>query len=282
MTELTLEMIKELRERTGVGMSKCKEALVEANGDMDEAIGYLRKKGMASAVKKEGRETNEGRISAEESHDTIVLVKANAETDFVTKNEKFGQFVADLCKLALKSKPSSLEAFMNEACEHDPSLTVDQYRNLLIQSLGENIQVKAVEVIEKSPESSYGIYSHMGGRIVAIVEIEGAGGLESLAKGVAMHVAAEDPEYLSCEDIPAEIKAREEDIAKGQVKGKPENIIDKIVAGKFKAYCDQTCLLNQKFIKDTSVSVSAYVDQEAKKLGKPLKIKQFWRWQIGG
>ena len=282
MTELTLEMIKELRQRTGVGMSKCKEALVEAGGDMDGAIGYLRKKGMASAVKKEGRETNEGLISAEESCDAIVLVKANAETDFVAKNEKFGHFVVDLCKLAMKRKPVSPEAFLNETCEHDPSLTVDQYRNLMIQTLGENIQVTVVEVIKKSPESSYGIYSHMGGKIVSIVEIEGSSKVEALARDIAMHVAAEDPEYLRSEDIPAQVKAKEEEIAKGQVKGKPENIVEKIVVGKFKSYCDQICLLNQKFIKDVSLSVSAYIDSEAKKIGKLLKIKQFWRWQIGG
>jgi elongation factor Ts len=281
MTELTMEMIKELRERTGVGMSKCKEALVEANGDMEQAIHYLRKKGIASAVKKEGRETKEGKVVAEENGDTIVLLEANAETDFVTQNEKFIQFVHDLCQQALKTKPALLSTFLSETFEKDPSITIEEYRSLMMQALGENIQVKRLELIPKAANCSYGIYSHMAGKIITIVRIEGSGSAEHLAKDIAMHVAAEDPEYLAPEDVPAEIKAREEEIAKSQVVGKPANVVEKIVAGKIKAYCDQTCLLCQKFIKDTSLTVSAYVEQEGKKLGKPLKVKEFWRWQIG-
>ena len=281
MTNITPAMIKELREATGVGMRKCKNALVESGGDVQKAIDILRKAGMASAVKKEGRATKEGLIGTAEDNSTLVIVEANAETDFVVQNEKFGQFVHELCAQALDKKPASLEDFLNEPYIKDPSITIEQSRNLMVQSFGENVIIKRLAILPKTSDSSIGVYSHMGGKIVCVVELAGASGLEELAKSIAMHVAAEAPEYLTPNDVPQDVKEREEDIAKAQVKGKPENMIDKIVAGKYKAFCDQTCLVSQKYIKDNSKTVEAVVAEEAKKLGKDVTIKSFIRWQVG-
>lgn len=281
MKEITAEMIKALRERTGIAMGKCKEALVAAQGDMEKAVDHLRKAGLAAGVKKEGRDAKEGLILTAEDAHTLVIAEANAETDFVAQNERFKQFLQDVVHQALHSKPASLAEFIQQPYKKDPSLTIDQYRNLVIQALGENIQLRRLEVIAKGAKSSYGIYSHMGGKLVVIVEIEGAANQESIAKEVAMHVAAENPDYLRVEEIPAHVLAREEEIARSQVLGKPANIVDKIVSGKIKAFADQACLIHQKFIKDNSLSVGQFVEAEGKKVDKTLSVHKFWRWKVG-
>lgn len=281
MKEITSDMIKELRERTGVGMGKCKEALVLAEGDMEKAIDHLRKAGMAAGVKKEGRETKEGLVLTGEDKHTLVIAEANAETDFVAQNDRFKHFLHDVVKQALETKPKSLEDLAQQPYYKDQSISIDQYRNLVIQALGENIQLRRVETIHKHPNSSYGIYSHMGGKLVVVVEIEGASDQESIAKELAMHIAAENPEYLKPEEIPAHALAREEEIARATVQGKPENIVEKIVAGKIKAFAEQVCLIHQKYVKDNSVTVQQFLDVCAKKVGKPLSIRCFWRWKVG-
>lgn len=281
MKEITADMIKQLRERTGVGMGKCKEALVQAEGDLEKAIDVLRKAGMAAAGKKEGRETKEGLVLSAEDDSHIILAEANAETDFVVQNDRFKDFLQDCVKQALEGKVQTLEQLLAAPYYKDKSITIDQYRNLIIQALGENIQLRKLELIEKQPNSSYGIYSHMGGKIVVVVELAGASDQESIAKEIALHVAAENPDYLKVEEIPADVMAREEEIARSQVAGKPANIIDKIVAGKIKAFTEQFCLLNQKYVKDSSVTVQQFVDAQSKASGKTLSVKCFWRWKVG-
>lgn len=281
MKDITAEMIKDLRERTGVGMGKCKEALVLSEGDMEKAIDILRKAGMASAVKKEGRETKEGLILTAEDKHVLVVLEANAETDFVTQNDRFKHFVHDCAKQALETKPKSLTEFNEQPYFKDKSITIDQYRNLVIQALGENIQLRRLQIIHKDPNRSYGIYSHMGGKLVVTVELDGAADQADIAKEIAMHVAAESPEYLRPEEIPADVIAREEEIARSQVVGKPENVIEKIVAGKLKAFADQACLIHQKYIKDSSVTVQQFLEICSKKVGKPLSIHCFLRWKVG-
>lgn len=280
MKTVTPQMVKELRERTGVGMAKCKEALDKVGGDMEKAIDELRKAGMASAVKKEGREAKEGLVGIGESKDAIALVEINSETDFVAQNEKFKHFLRDVANEAASLKPSSVEKFLSAKCKHDPSLTIDQYRALIVQSLGENIQIKRLKVFPKSHDVSIGVYSHMGGKIVSVVELTGGQGHEALARDIAMHVAAESPEYLEPADVPHEITKREEEIALSQVKNKPKEIIDKIVGGKIKAYYDQVCLLNQKYIKDTSTTIAQLLEN-ASKSGKKQVIRHFLRWHVG-
>lgn len=281
MTKVTPDMVKELRERTGVGMGKCKEALDQAHGNMEEAITILRKAGMASAVKKEGRETKEGVIGHAEENDAIALVEINSETDFVAQNDRFRQFVRDIAAEAADTKPASLEAFLAQKYSKDPSVTIDQYRALVIQSLGENIQIKRLGIYPKAKDRSLGVYSHMGGKIVTLAEIEGASGVEALARDIAMHIAAESPDYLNADEVPADVKAREEEIARSQITGKPENIIAKIVEGKMKTFYASVCLLDQKFVKDNSITISDLVAKEGKRLGKPLVLRRFIRWKIG-
>lgn len=279
--KVTADMIKELRERTGVGMGKCKEALDQVGGDMEKAIDFLRKAGMASAVKKEGRETKEGLIGAGEGKHAVALVEVNAETDFVTQNEKFKEFMNGLAHEAAAVKPASLEVFMSQPYSKDRSVTIDQYRALVIQSLGENIQVRRLIVLDKASDISIGLYSHMGGKIVTVVVLEGGSGNEALARDIAMHVAAESPDYLKPTDVAQDVRAREEEIARSQVQGKPANIVDKIVEGKLKAFYDQVCLLGQKYVKDSTITITQLLEKEGKRLGKPITIRSFIRWKIG-
>lgn len=280
--KVTAEMVKQLRERTGVSMGKCKEALDQAGGDMETAIDLLRKAGIASAVKKEGREANEGLIGVGESDKAIAVIEVNSETDFVAKNEKFKEFIKEICAEASQMKVSSVEELLAQKYSKDSSITIDQHRALTMQGLGENIQVKRMLILPKKEDLSIGFYSHMGGKIITAVVLKGGSGHELVAREIAMHIAAESPDYLQPSEVPADVKAREEDIAKAQVQGKPANMIDKIVEGKLKAFYDQTCLLCQKFVKDNSLTVSEVVQAEAKKSGKPLAIKSFIRWKVGG
>lgn len=278
MTTVTPNMIKELRERTGIGMGKCKEALEEAGGDMDKAISNLRKAGLASAVKKEGRETKEGIIASCETDQAIGIVEVAAETDFVIQNDRFREFVNNVVKDIAKSGATDLEQFIKQKTTFDPAHTIDEVRALLVQAIGENIQIKRILSIPKEANKSYGIYSHLGGRIVTIVIIEGSANEAELARNIGMHIAAASPEYLSPETIPAEIIEHEKEIARAQMKGKPADIIEKILTGKIKSFCDETCLVNQKYIRDDSKTIGQVVEEKAKTTGKPLKITSFIRW----
>lgn len=278
---VTASMIKELRERTGVGMGKCKEALEEAKGDIELAISNLRKSGMASAVKKEGREAKEGMIAFAEKADVIGIVEVNAETDFVVRNERFQQFLKDIAEEVAATKPDSLEAFLQQKYSKEPSLTIDEYRATMVQAIGENIQIRRVLTLKKDANLSIGIYSHLGGKILTAVTLTGTNSEDGLAKDIAMHVAAASPEYLNPEAVPQSIIANEQDIAKGQMQGKPAHMIDKIVEGKLNAYYDAACLTRQKFIRNDSVSIAELVASRGKEIGKPLTLASFIRWNVG-
>ena len=281
MKEITATMIKDLRERTGVGMGKCKEALVRSEGDVEKAIDDLRKAGMAAGVKKEGRDTKEGLILTLEDENTLVIAEANAETDFVAQNDRFKNYLEDVVQQALEAKPASLVDFNQQPYFKDKSITMDQYRNLVIQALGENIQLRRLEIIAKQKNHSYGIYSHMGGKLIVVVDLEGSSDQQVLAREIGMHIAAESPDYLKPEEIPSDVIAREEEIAKSQVVGKPAEMIGKIVAGKLKAFEQQVCLTHQKYVKDSSMTVQGFLDSCGKKLGVSLSVSHFWRWKVG-
>lgn len=281
MTAITPAMIKELRERTGVGMGKCKEALEEAKGDMELAIANLRKAGMASAVKKEGRETKEGMIGTAETPQTVAIVEVNAETDFVVKNDRFKEFLDNIAEEVAHTNPPSLDAFLQQKYSKEPSLTIDQYRATVVQAIGENIQIRRIMTFKKGPDVSLGVYSHLGGKIVTLVELTGYAGEEALAKDIAMHTAAAAPEYLSPEKVPQAIIDNEKDIARSQIQGKPANIIDKIVEGKVNAFYDAATLVRQKYIRDDSITITDLVNKRAKENGKPLLVTNFIRWSVG-
>ena len=280
MTAITSEKIKELRERTGVGMGKCKEALEEAKGDMDAAISFLRKAGMASAVKKQGRETKEGQVCFKETESVVAIAEINAETDFVVKNDRFQEFCRNIMEEIVAAQPSSLDALLQQKYSKDASITIDQYRSLIIQTIGENIQISRIAVWKKLKDHSIGIYSHLGGKILTCVELSAPGESE-LAKDIAMHVAAAAPEYLSPKDVPQEIIEKEREIGRGQVQGKPANIVDKIIEGKVAAYFDMACLVRQKYIRDTSKTIETYVKERASEKGKEITVLRFLRWMVG-
>jgi elongation factor Ts len=281
MKEITSDMIKELRERTGVGMGKCKEALETANGDMETAIANLRKAGMASAVKKEGRAANEGVIASADTGKTIALVEVNAETDFVVRNDRFQDFVHTIAKDAAAANSQSVEDFKKQKYSKDKQHTIEEVRAGLVQAIGENIQIRRLKTFAKENNKSIGIYSHLGGKLVTVVEISGSASEEALAKDIAMHIAAAAPEFLSEKDIPESVLAHEREIAKSQIKGKPDNIVTKIVDGKINAFYDATVLTRQKFIRDDSLTIAELVNKHAKSSGKPLAIVGFLRWSVG-
>lgn len=278
---ITPAMIKELRERTGVGMGKCKEALEEAKGDMELAISNLRKAGFASAVKKEGRTANEGTIAVVDNNKMVALVEVNAETDFVVRNDRFQQFLQNIAEEVAATNPQTLEAFKQQRYSKDPSLTIEEYRSTIVQAIGENIQIRRFKTYPKAANKSLGVYSHMGGKLVTFVEITGSDKEEALARDIAMHIAAAAPEYLSESDVPASVIAHEREIAKTQMQGKPDNVIEKIVDGKIKAFYDAACLLKQKYIKNDEQTIEALVNQQAKAKGTPLKLASFLRWAVG-
>lgn len=279
--QITAAMIKDLRERTGVGIDKCKKALEESNGDMEAAISNLRKAGFASAVKKEGREAKEGMIAVAENGKNIAIVEVNAETDFVVKNDLFGRFLQSIAQEVADTAPASLEKFLSQKYSKDSALTIDQYRATIVQAIGENIQIRRFMVIPKTTDKSVGVYSHLGGKIVTIAEITGSASESALAKDIAMHIAAASPDYLSPDQVPATIIDSEKEIAKSQMKGKPANIIDKILEGKVNAFYDAVCLVRQKYIKDDSLTIQDLVSKRSKEIGKPLTLSQFSRWVVG-
>lgn len=281
MAEISANLIKELRERTGIGMGKCKEALVEANGDMELAITNLRKAGMVSAVKKQGRETKEGLIGTSETADCIAIVEINSETDFVAKNARFQHFVKDMAAEIAHTKPASLEAFLKQKFSKEKDLTIDEYRGTIVQAIGENIQIKRLKVIPKKANHSFALYSHHHGKLVTMAELAGSSTETELARSIAMHISFGAPEYLSPEQVPAKVVEHERDTARGQMKNKPPAIVEKIVEGKVNAYYDANCLLRQKYIKDESHSVAEIVSKRGKEIGKPLTLVSFLRWSVG-
>ena len=281
-TEITATRIKELRDRTGVGMAKCKAALVAANGDLEQAIVDLRKAGLATVAKKEGRSTNEGSISFAENDERVAIIEVNAETDFVVNNEIFQGFIKMLAEEAAKTNPASVEDFGQQKLSTDGNLSVDEYRAGVIQKIGENIQIRRIKTFEKNSSHSVGVYSHMGGKIVTVVELNGSSEDQELARDIAMHVAATKPEYVSADQVPEAVKTQEREIAQEQLKGKPENIMEKILEGKFKAYCEQHCLVCQKFVRDDKITIGDLVQKHAKEAGKEMALAAFDYWKVGG
>lgn len=274
---ITPQMIKELRDMTGVGIGKCKEALEQASGSIDDAVSILRKAGLASAAKKEGRAANEGKIATAESGNTIAIVEVNAETDFVVNNERFQEFLKNIALEIVATVPHSLEQFLAQKFSKEPSMTIDEYRASMVQAIGENIQIKRFQVFLKNDAHSIGVYSHLGGKMLTVVEISGSNAFEDLAKDVAMHVAAASPEYVAPENIPASVIEHEREIARSQVQGKPDFVADKIVDGKISKFYDDMCLTRQHFIKDDSLTISDLL----KKHDNNLKIANFVRWTVG-
>src|SRR3546814_301825 len=227
MAEITASQVKELRERTGAGMMECKKALTENDGDIQAAADWLRKTGLAKADKKASRIAAEGRIAMAQAPGKAVLVEINSETDFVAKDANFLAFTDEVAKVALDSGAQDAEAL--KAAKLASGETVEEARSHLIAKVGENVQVRRMARVDGA--NIIGAYVH-GGRIGVLVEVKG--GNEELARGLAMHIAAMNPPYISPAHVPADFIAREKEIALAQVKdsGKPAEILEKMVSGK--------------------------------------------------
>jgi elongation factor Ts len=255
---VTAAMVKELRERTGAGMMECKRALVETSGDMEAAVEHLRKSGLAQADKKASRVAAEGKIALAVSGDgkQAVMVEVNCETDFVARDENFVSFADAAAANALSENPADVEALLSTSIGSE---TLEQARQALVTKIGENVQIR--RFVGVSTDGTIGAYVH-GGKIGVLVET--AGGDADLARDLAMHVAALNPEYVSADDVPADIIAREKDIliAQAESSGKPAEIIEKMVSGRLRKHLSGITLLGQPFVKDGDLTVGKLLDQQ--------------------
>lgn len=253
--EITAGLVKELRERSGAGMMECKKALSVNAGDIDAAMEYLRKTGLAKADKKADRVAAEGRISMASEGGKAVLVEINSETDFVAKDENFLSFTQAVAEAALKSGAADVEALKSVAINGS---TVEETRAAIISKVGENVQVRRMIKIESA--NNVAAYIH-GGRIGVLVEVKG-GDME-LARGIAMHIAAMNPPYNKAADVPAEFVAKEKEIEMAKMtdkdKAKPAEILEKIIGGKIAKIVNEVTLYGQPYVLNTDLSVEAAV-----------------------
>ncbi|NEU29345.1 elongation factor Ts [bacterium LRH843] len=271
---ITASMVKELREKTGAGMMDCKKALTETGGDMEKAIDFLREKGIASAAKKADRVAAEGLSAIKVEGNKAVIVEINSETDFVAKNENFQNLVNDLAAKILANGPATVEEALGQAFGNGQ--TVEEYINASIAKIGEKISLRRFQIVEKGDGDAFGGYLHMGGRI-GVLTVLGNTTDETLAKDIAMHVAAIKPTYISRDEVSKEEVDREREVLKQQAlnEGKPANIVEKMVEGRLSKYFEQVCLLDQAFVKDGDQKVGKYVES------KGATVKSFIRYEVG-
>ena len=276
MATASAETVKTLRERTGAGMMDCKAALEASGGDMEGAIDFLRKKGLSQAAKRALREAKEGLVTAQVRGDKAVMVEANCETDFVARTDDF----KNLAALALEEVFSHGESAVS-------SEKVTHRLAELTGRIGEKILVRRARSLQ-SKDGGFFAYIHSNSRLGVIVEVSVSRAeskknvvLEELGKNLAMQVAASNPLCVTRGEVPAAVLQREKDIFREEVKGKPDNIVEKIIQGKLDKFYKAHCLLEQPFIKDDTLSVQQLIDQTAKKLGDSIQVKQFIRFQLG-
>ena len=268
---ITAAMVKELREKTSAGMMDCKKALVETNGDMSAAIDWLRERGIAKAAKKSDRVAAEGLCSVAIEGNTAVIFELNSETDFVAKNEQFLTLLDKLGKILVANKPATVEEALAITVD---GTTVDAMLIEATSTIGEKITLRRLTVVEKADNEFFGSYLHMGGRIAALTVVEGK---EEVAKDAAMHAAAINPQYLTVEQVPAEVVAKEREILTQEAlnEGKPANIVEKMVEGRIRKFLADVCMLEQPFVKDGDVTVAKFAANNGS------TIKSFIRLEVG-
>ena len=252
--EITANLVKELRERSGAGMMECKKALTQNNGDIEVSIEWLRKQGLAKADKKASRVAAEGRIALAQDGGKATLVEVNSETDFVAKDASFIAFANEVAQVALASGVADVEAL--KSAKTSAGATVEEARQALIAKIGENIQVRRMVRVDSS--NNVGAYVH-GGRIGVLVEVKG--GSADLSRGIAMHVAAMNPPYISEKHVPADFIAKEKEIELAKMsdkdKSKPPEILEKIISGKIAKIVNEVTLYGQPYVLNTDQSVEA-------------------------
>jgi len=265
MAAISASMVKELRERTGLGMMECKKALVEADGNIDKAIDDLRKSSGMKAAKKAGRTAAEGVVAVKVADDNSygVMVEVNSETDFVARDDGFLAFVSQVADKAFAEKQTDAAAL---------AASMEDARQALVQKIGENINVRRVELVEAPVVAAY---VHSNNRISVLAAL--SGGDAEVAKDVAMHVAAVNPQVVKPEDMPEEVVAKEKEIfvAQARESGKPEEIIEKMISGRINKFLSESSLVNQPFVKDPEVKVGKLVKDAGG------EVQSFTRFEVG-
>ena len=290
---ITAGMVKELREMTGAGMMDCKKALAATEGDMDKAVEFLREKGLATAQKKASRVAAEGLcktlVSADEKN--AVAVEVNAETDFVAKNEKFQEYVAQVAEQAMETEAADIEAFLAEPWKFDTTKTVQEALAGQISVIGENMNIRRFTKVNE-PNGFVSSYTHMGGKIGVLVDVETDvvnDAVKEMAKNIAMQIAALNPKYTNRSEVSEEFIAHEKEILLAQIKNdpkessKPEKVIEGMVNGRINKEMKEICLLDQVYVKaeDGKQAVAKYVEEVAKANNAKIAIKGFVRFETG-
>ena len=269
---ITASMVKELREATGAGMLDCKKALEATNGNIDEAIDWLRENGLSKAAKKASRIAADGLAYILLENNEAVIVEINSETDFVAKNEEFIDMVSTIAKYLIASNVTTVEEALNINTEEG---TINDLIVNKTAKIGEKLSLRRFVKITKTDDEVFGSYIHMGGKIASLVLIEGAN--EEVAKDVAMHSAAMKPLYVTRNEVPTDVIEKEQEIIKEQAlnEGKPSDIVEKLVAGRINKFYKEICLDEQEFVKDSSMSVANYVKSNNG------TIKNMIRYEVG-
>ena len=273
--EMIEEMVKEMSERTNVGMMECNRALEASKGDMELAIEELRKAGIAKAGKKAGRIAAEGAIVilAKAPGKQSVMLEVNSETDFVARDENFTRFVDAVAATALKANEQDVEALAKSSLNGSEPTTVEEVRQELVAKIGENVQIR--RLVLSNPEAPFvGSYVH-GNRIGVMVELDTEN--EELARDIAMHIAANKPMVISPDAVPASVIEKEKEIftAQAAASGKPQDIIEKMVIGRMKKYLDEVSLMGQPFVKDPDITVGSLLNKHR------TKVLAFYRYEVG-
>lgn len=269
---ITANMVKELREQTGAGMLDCKKALTETNGNMEEAITWLREKGISKAAKKQTRIAAEGLATAKINGNDAVLVEVNSETDFVAKNPEFVSLVDGIANVILDKKPANMEEAMKLELD---GTSIEAAIVNKTATIGEKLSFRRFELVEKTDNQVFGTYSHMGGKIVTLALLEGND--TEVAKDIAMQIAAMRPLYLDRDSVPEERIQKEREILTEQAEneGLDSNKLPMIVNGRLNKFFEEICLVDQGFVKENKMKVSKYVES------KNMKILSFVRYEVG-
>jgi len=267
--------VKELREKTGAGMMDCKKALTEVNGDMEKAIDWLREKGIAKAEKKASRVAADGLAEAASNDNDAIIFEVNCETDFVTKNEKFVDLISEMRDALMSSDVKTLEEA--NSLKLKDGKTIEERIIEATATIGEKISFRRYERVTKKDDEVFGIYSHMGGKIIALVVLKGNN--KDVARDVAMQTAAMAPVGVTRDDIPEDMVNREKEVIKEQIKndeknkGKSDDIIEKMSVGRLNKFYKEVCLVEQEFIKDSSLTVEKYVKENNSEVLKAIRFE---------
>jgi elongation factor Ts len=292
VSEITKEMIKELREKSGAGLVDCKNALKETAGDIEAAIKHLREKGLSQASKKASRAASDGKVSISVSADNkyAAIYELNCETDFVTKTDDFQTMIRIFDAMAMSAKSKSLDEFLNLSVPENGSKASD-WISEKISVIGENIVLKRFEYLDAGNNGTVAVYTHGEGKIGVLLAAEVGNQatlnnetFSQLLKDICMHIAAASPLYLDSSSVDAQELQKEREIYRKQVldQGKPENMLDKIVEGKLRKYYEEVCLVDQEYIRENKIKIHEVIKQKEKELKDTVKLKKFIRFALGG